>query len=771
MPRFTVDTHLFRELGELLVGRDSTALIELIKNAYDAEATRVNVYGQRLDSPEDGAIVVADDGVGMTEGQFTSGFLRVASRFKDQGDRRSVRYRRRYTGVKGIGRLAAHKLARILEIESVCGDVDGGQHLRSLHAVIDWDAIERHPTLDDLGRDVVPLETRTSSEGAHSGTTLTLSKLRRAWSSVERARFFTEVQAFEPPTFLQAPLPVTIVGGPLLFKTPFVRDDRPDQQSTSGGFRVSLEGDFAAGEEYWDLVAGVASWVLEIRAAPGDRVVRFAIAPTKKTAAVNPAAKSFETEIPHPNPAQGPFFDARVMVREGQLRIARDQRVWASRSSGIRVYLEGFRVLPYGDDDWLALDANYTRRTRTLEALTDLHLTVDNVDPDEALTRLPGNNYFGGVFLTQERAPTLRILVNREGFVPEAGFDTLVKLVRTGVDLCTRVRAAAQYAERQQRKKERKRVSLSGSLDRGETEVRRTDGAIGGRLTLPNLVDDAVRLSHRARTLVGEGKLETARQVISDMEGVLDRTKERAAEAISEQSLLRVLASVGAQMAAFVHEVSALLGTAQTVEQAMERLMASGQFTAEQRRTLRRTLAAANDLRRGLERHASYLIDVVTPDARRRRSRQPLAERYDAAVRLVQHQAARRGIEIENAIPADAKSPPMFPAELTTTFANLLTNAVKAVGENGRICASVTENESGLYVRIQNTGVAVDLKNSERWFSPFESTTWEVDPVLGQGMGLGLTITRNVLASYGATVSFVEPDQFYSTAVEIVFPR
>ena len=31
MPHFTVDTHLFRELGELLVGRDSTALVELIK--------------------------------------------------------------------------------------------------------------------------------------------------------------------------------------------------------------------------------------------------------------------------------------------------------------------------------------------------------------------------------------------------------------------------------------------------------------------------------------------------------------------------------------------------------------------------------------------------------------------------------------------------------------------------------------------------------------------------------------------------------------------
>jgi hypothetical protein len=47
--KFTVDTHLFRELGELLVGRDSTALVELIKNAYDADATEIIVNGVSLD--------------------------------------------------------------------------------------------------------------------------------------------------------------------------------------------------------------------------------------------------------------------------------------------------------------------------------------------------------------------------------------------------------------------------------------------------------------------------------------------------------------------------------------------------------------------------------------------------------------------------------------------------------------------------------------------------------------------------------------------------
>ena len=105
--KFTVDTHLFRELGELLVGRDSTALVELIKNAYDADAEEVTIHGQDLDDQTSGTITIRDSGTGMTRDQFELGFLRIASRLKDEGDRRSQRYKRRYTGAKGIGRLAA----------------------------------------------------------------------------------------------------------------------------------------------------------------------------------------------------------------------------------------------------------------------------------------------------------------------------------------------------------------------------------------------------------------------------------------------------------------------------------------------------------------------------------------------------------------------------------------------------------------------------------------------------------------------------------------
>lgn len=183
MAKFTVDTHLFRELGELLVGRDSTALIELIKNAYDADATEVTVYGERLDKPEEGHILVTDDGVGMNAEAFEKGFLRVASRLKEQGERRSTLYQRRYTGAKGIGRLAAHKLAKKLEIDSVPQFPESDGIREALNATIDWDKIEQYETLDELdSTDAILLETKTIRKNTRSRTALLLSRLRKAWT-------------------------------------------------------------------------------------------------------------------------------------------------------------------------------------------------------------------------------------------------------------------------------------------------------------------------------------------------------------------------------------------------------------------------------------------------------------------------------------------------------------------------------------------------------------------------------------------------------------
>ena len=176
MPKFTVDSHLFSELGALLVGRDSTALNELVKNAYDADAKTVIVLGEGLDTAK-GFIRVIDDGIGMTPDAFELGFLRIAARVKREGERRSAVFQRKYTGRKGIGRLAAHKLASQIRVLSTPDPRAYHMGQRSVWASIDWDVIEGLESLDDSNQGV---KIRAISPGlARKGTTVELRSLRR----------------------------------------------------------------------------------------------------------------------------------------------------------------------------------------------------------------------------------------------------------------------------------------------------------------------------------------------------------------------------------------------------------------------------------------------------------------------------------------------------------------------------------------------------------------------------------------------------------------
>lgn len=772
-PLFSVDTHLFRELGELLVGRDSTALLELIKNCYDADATSIVVSAVDLDNSDRGRIVIRDNGCGMDEKRFREGFLRIASRFKETGTRRSDHFQRRYTGSKGIGRLAAHKLAKYMEVSSVRGK-PRKQAKEIINATIDWDRIEAKDTLGQLTNEIT-LRSEELAKPAPSGTTITLSRLRRPWTDKERTRFVAECRSFQAPVALSDPLPATVFGKEiLLFETPMIRDT----ENEDPGCEIKLEGEFGEGDHYWDNLVAVTGWAMEIDCKTDKTIVKYVIVPSKKTKKDFPDAGRREFEHPHPDPKNGPFFQSRILIRDDKIN-DKNVRDWSQRTSGIRVYLEGFRVLPYGDvgDDWLSLDANVGRRSWERDKLTQ---TIIDKETDEAgdweLSVLTNRSYTGGVFLTQEDAPTLRMLVNREGFVAEREYDTLVEILKRAIDLATRTRAAAKYPKRQKEKaykraEQPQQLLLPVPVTPPSTIPTKPLSEMEPPAAIANATAQAIGSVQEARRLITAGgqdeqvihQLVMTQSAIAEVITAADRIGDSAA-------ILRVLASLGTQMASFVHEINSLLSTAVAIHEAIGRLRTDKTIASETRTKLQPVYQSTGDLRRQIERQAAYMVEITSTDARRRRSRQPLRERFDVAARLVTPAIERREITLTNDIPQKLKTPAMFSAEVTVVFTNILTNAVKAAGKGGQIRAWGESRLSGrTAVVVENTGVAVDLKDADRWFRAFESTTAEIDSSLGQGMGLGLTITRDLLEQYGATIQFVAPQKGFATAVEIQF--
>ena len=748
MPKFTVDPHLFSELGALLVGRDSTALNELVKNAYDADAKIVIVRGQGLDTAK-GSIRVIDDGIGMTSDAFELGFLRIASRVKREGERRSAVFQRKYTGRKGIGRLAAHKLASQIRVLSTPDPRAFHKGERSVWASIDWDVIEGLESLDDSDRGI---KIRALSPGlARNGTTIELRRLRRRWSDSMLAEFVGEVQSFEAPDLLVDAIPATVVARPLLFHKPLVRDSTGDDP----GFRVQLAGDFDIGEDYWRELAERFQWVIEIQAQSGNPFVEYAVGPTKSELVGTPFARTEHWKYAHPDPESGPFFFARIFVRATR-RVPGPLQDFARATSGIRLFLEGFRVLPYGErgDDWLGIDADYTHRREPFELGGLQGEVLGEPVERETFFRLANSSYYGGVFLTDSGSSMLNMLVNREGFIPDQGFENLKKLLRRGIDLSVRLRASVQT----QSESPFKHVKADGIMSQPHVAQ-----------VLESAATALESARERSEKLQGIDKVLNA-----DFSQVSDSIKvaqEVISNSSAEQRNLRVAASVGTQLAAFVHEMNTLLGQARSVNAIAERLAKLEAIPRVARQTVNEMRTATSMLVHQLERQVSFLSDVVGSNARRRRQRLRVRDQIDTALKLLSPSAERRNQSIEIEVVPDLRTPPMFGAELLSILINVLSNAVKAADDDGTIVIRGKSMDNSLHLETSNTGQAVNLSEAERWFRPFESTTTDINEVLGQGMGLGLPIVRRILDEYGGSVEFIQAEPPFSTTLLIRIPE
>lgn len=133
--RFSVDAGIISRLGEELVGKRDTAVAELIKNAYDADATEVDVIFQNAWSIG-GSLIIDDNGLGMTRKQLVDGFMRLSAADKIHNPV-SPHFERTRAGRKGIGRFAAQRLGSYLTIITQTKDSD-----MALKVEIRWDAFE-----------------------------------------------------------------------------------------------------------------------------------------------------------------------------------------------------------------------------------------------------------------------------------------------------------------------------------------------------------------------------------------------------------------------------------------------------------------------------------------------------------------------------------------------------------------------------------------------------------------------------------------------------
>jgi signal transduction histidine kinase len=204
-------------------------------------------------------------------------------------------------------------------------------------------------------------------------------------------------------------------------------------------------------------------------------------------------------------------------------------------------------------------------------------------------------------------------------------------------------------------------------------------------------------------------------------------------------------ALVGATGTALAHEISQPLASTTNYVHAARRLLLSGAQTSEAVEALVRAESAARRARETLERVRDYvssgrvdLSDVDTRDLVRK------------IVGLVGHDAAERGVRIEE------RSKPHLPTlrgdavQLEQLLLNLIVNAVDAASSDGgkrsgRVQIKTLQRGDRLFISVEDDGPGVAQSVADRLFEPFETTK-------RRGMGLGLTLVRQTVDAHGGLV-------------------
>ena len=438
---FRPRARLLLQLGDELVRNEGVAVLELAKNAYDADATRVSLAVNGLGTGAGGTITVEDDGSGMDIETVLGVWMEPGTDYKgERGRRETEKFGRTVLGEKGIGRFAAHKLGDSIEL------VTRRSGRKEVRVMIDWNAFRDAEYLEDIPISVEERDPEVFA-GGRTGTRITVRNLRGAW---DRRMLRAVCRSYNS---LRSP------------------------RDSGNAFRT----EFSTDREEWvegmlsgDDVDGLALFRFECEMA-GDRIVRFdyRFEPWPSMSKLEPRRvtesgdfrKAMAMRDADNRPIdlsrhrigrvrfKGSVFDRDPMVLKLGLQALRKAgekaglEEYLDRNGGVRVFRDGMRVHDYGEpgSDWLELGARQ-------EGLPG--------------ARIGNGMMLASVHLVGEKSADLKEKTNREGFLENEAYRAFAGAVLY----------ALERVEDQRRIDRAKIRELYGPTPRGEPVISQIAG-------------------------------------------------------------------------------------------------------------------------------------------------------------------------------------------------------------------------------------------------------------------------------------------------------
>jgi len=181
--KFRISSALKDILGRDLITDDFIAVFELVKNSFDAHATRVDIKFENIENGN-GRIIIKDNGKGMNYEDLLNKWLFVAYSAKREGTeddnydyRNNIHANRPFAGAKGIGRFSCDKLGKQLYLETTKQEANA----KTETLLTEWEKFEGDLKEEFIDINVLHETIDKSGYDLEHGTVLVIEQLRSEW--------------------------------------------------------------------------------------------------------------------------------------------------------------------------------------------------------------------------------------------------------------------------------------------------------------------------------------------------------------------------------------------------------------------------------------------------------------------------------------------------------------------------------------------------------------------------------------------------------------
>jgi signal transduction histidine kinase len=418
------------QLGDQLIRNESIALVELVKNAYDADASYADISMENLHNREEACIIIKDDGWGMDKETILNIWLEPGSDSKSQiieANRRSPKGRLPI-GEKGIGRFGVHKLGD--EIEMITKKKDGNE----ISIRINWNLFTKNKYLCDIPISVIERKAPIDFSENESGTIIIIKQLRKDWTRGEIRNIKRTINALSSPFESNDSFSTRFkVLGHEEWLSGMI-DWKDVKQYALYYFKATLADDSLSALTYkfipWDSMNKLNPFDLDWN--KGMEINNTAI--NEKLKQRLKLVETFKKLIDKDDVEfslsekgvkigtisfEGYIFDRDPFILRLGVSDKQGFKEYLNTNGGVRVYRDNLRVYDYGESgtDWLNLDI---RRV------------------NQPGKKFSNNILLSAIFLDREVSTSLIEKTNREGFIEDKAFELfrnailhVVKLVET----------------------------------------------------------------------------------------------------------------------------------------------------------------------------------------------------------------------------------------------------------------------------------------------------------------------------------------------------